>query len=64
MTWQYLTLRMKASGLFGVKLDADSMNEKLNSLGREGWELTSGFDLNKHHGISGEIVLILKRPGA
>ncbi len=64
MTWQYLTLRIKASGFFGVNLDYDEMNDKLNALGREGWELTSGFDRSKRNGISGEVVLILKRPGA
>jgi hypothetical protein len=54
---------IKATGWFaGGKVDAEVMNDKLNALGSEGWELACGFDTNKLYGETRDVVLIFKRP--
>jgi len=61
--WEYKTVMIKATGWFaGGKVDAEVMNDKLNALGSEGWELVCGFDTNKLYGETRDVVLIFKRP--
>ena len=39
---------IKATGWFsGGKVDSGEMDQRLNTLGRDGWELASGFDTSK-----------------
>ena len=61
--WEYKTIMIKATGWFsGGKVDVNVLNERLNTLGRDGWELASGFDTNKLYGETRDVVLIFKRP--
>lgn len=46
----------------GGKINHQELVEKLNELGREGWEVVSCSDLNMHHGASRSVVIIMKRP--
>ena len=62
MQWEYLTLKAPVKGFFRRSISGDDLNEKLNALGRDGWELSTAFDLAVFKGQSKEAVLILKRP--
>ena len=61
--WQYKTVMIHATGWFaGGKVDGDIMEERLNGLGSEGWELVSAFDTSKLYGETRDVILIFKRP--
>ncbi|MBL7152888.1 MAG: DUF4177 domain-containing protein [Phycisphaerae bacterium] len=61
--WEYKTVMIKATGWFsGGKVDVNELDERLNALGQDGWELASGFDTNKLYGETRDVVLIFKRP--
>lgn len=59
--WEYKTIKMSTTGFMGGILDSSELNEKLNSLGEEGWEVTTGLVTNQGNGYSREVVVILKR---
>ena len=62
--WEYLTLKAFTDwGLVqGQNLDAEKVNENLNRVGEEGWELVSCLDINTAQGRSNEVVFFFKRP--
>jgi hypothetical protein len=63
MQWEYMTLVFAATGfILGGKLDGKKLNDRLNELGEEGWELVSVFDTNMHDGTTRDVYAILKRP--
>jgi Domain of unknown function (DUF4177) len=45
----------------GGKVNFEELVTKLNELGREGWEVISSTDLNRYHGESRNVMIILKR---
>ncbi|GGJ07550.1 DUF4177 domain-containing protein [Paenibacillus hunanensis] len=59
--WEYKTVKLAAGGFLGGKVDDDHLQETLNALGFEGWELVSSFDTTMSQGSSREIILIFKR---
>jgi Domain of unknown function (DUF4177) len=62
MKWEYRTEMFAASGwLKGGKLDAEPFNDKLNSLGEDGWELVSVFETNMSQGVTRDVFAVLKR---
>lgn len=62
--WQYKTVMIKATGWFsGGKVDASVLDERLNALGQDGWELASAFDTNQLYGETRDVILIFKRSG-
>ena len=62
MRWEYMTVLCDArSGWLGGKFDAQGLTNRLNELGREGWELVSAFDTNMNMGETRDVVLVLKR---
>ncbi len=62
MQWEYRTIKLPAKGFLGGKFDEATLNESMNQLGSEGWELITGFDTNKSYGETRDIVIIFKRP--
>lgn len=63
MQWEYMTLVFAATGfILGGKLDGKRLNDRLNELGEEGWELVSVFDTNMLEGKTRDVYAILKRP--
>jgi hypothetical protein len=50
-----------AKGFFGGKVDFQALNEKLDELGADGWEVVTMEDTNMYEGASRSIVVILKR---
>ena len=57
MKWEY---QLTVLGLD----DPKEAQETLNRLGREGWELVSAFDIERHHGGSKFVLATLKRPAS
>jgi hypothetical protein len=55
MRWEYKTLSFKKRSFFSGAIDAEALNQQLDALGREGWELVSV--LGGHSGV----VAVLKR---
>ena len=60
--WEYRTVKVAASGWFGPKVDEAQVDERLNGLGMDGWELATAFDTNWGHGATQDIILVFKRP--
>ncbi len=44
------------------KFNYQALCDKLNELGREGWEVINATDVNRHLGQTGNMMIILKRP--
>jgi Domain of unknown function (DUF4177) len=61
--WQYKVVKFETTGWLGGKIDETEMNQALDRLGIEGWELVSCFDTNQSHGASLFVVCVLKRQG-
>ena len=55
MRWEYKTVDVKRS-FFGGSINAGALEEQLNALGRDGWELV-WINQNQMHGV----VAVLKR---
>ena len=61
MKWEYKTVKFKTSGLMGGKFDDNKLNNEMNQLGIQGWELVSSFSTSQSFGESRDIVLIFKK---
>ena len=61
MKWEYKTIKLATRGMLGGKFDEGTLDAFMNDLGRDGWELVTGFDTNKAYGESRDIVVIFKR---
>lgn len=61
MKWEYKTVKLAATGLSGGKLDEQRLDELMNRLGAEGWELTAAFDTNQVYGATRDVVCVFKR---
>ena len=61
MKWEYKILKVNTTGFMGGKFDDERLTREMNDLGRDSWELVSGFDTNMGQGASRDIVLIFKR---
>lgn len=61
MKWEYKTIKLKAKGFMGGKLDETQLDAIMNDLGSEGWELTAAFDTNEACSTR-DVVVIFKRP--
>jgi hypothetical protein len=60
--WEYHVLAMDVdSTFFGPNVDVDALGAALNRLGQDGWELVGTVDINRHQGITKELVLLFKR---
>lgn len=59
--FEYTILDVPSKGFFGGKIDHAALTEKLNELGRKGWEVVSMNDTNMYQGGSRAIIIILKR---
>ena len=62
MIWEYKTVKLGATGLFGGKVDESKLDALMNDLGRNGWELAAAFDTNQDYGATRDVVAIFKRP--
>jgi hypothetical protein len=63
MRWEYKTLKLEA-GFRGGNLNPEELDQILNELDREGWEVVTSFDANQGNGETRDIIFILKRQQA
>ena len=62
MVWEYKTIKYKTTGFWvGGDIEENELNNEINYLGSQGWELIIGFDTSNASGQSRYIVLIFKR---
>lgn len=59
--FEYKLIQANDEGWFRTKFDWQEVQNTLNKLGKEGWELVNAVDVNASHGGSQEIVFVLKR---
>ena len=60
--WEYYTYKVEAEGLIGGHVDVEKIDQRLNELGREGWELVAVCDTNSFEGSSRYVLFSFKRP--
>lgn len=61
MKWEYKTIKLATTGFSGGKLNERLLDERMNELGEQGWELVSAFDTNQSYGASRDVVAVFKR---
>lgn len=59
--FEYNIISLQDEGFWSVEFDWGKLNEELNSLGAEGWEVVSAVDINTGHGRSRDVNILLKR---
>lgn len=61
MRWEYKTIKLATKGFMGGKFDENVLDEYMNELGRQEWELVAAFDTNQGTGETRDVVVIFKR---
>lgn len=65
MKWEYRTIKLAGTGYWlGGKIDEAKLDQMMNDLGAQGWELASAFDTNEAYGNTRDVVVIFKRQKA
>lgn len=60
--WIYKVVEFDPKKSFmGGKVDSQNIEQRLNELGRQGWEVISSFTTNEGYGNTKKIVYTLKR---
>lgn len=60
--WEYKTVTFQAdTGVFSNRLDPVALNQRLNELGEQRWELVSIFSTS-YYGSSRVVIAVFKRP--
>ncbi len=61
-TYEYKILEVPVKRWFlGGKVDTQALADKLNELGREGWQVTTMTDTNMAQGASRSLFVILRK---
>jgi hypothetical protein len=60
-TWEYKTIKVETTGMFGGILDENEFEGQLDQLAEQGWELVASFDTSQTYGTPREAVAVLKR---
>ena len=61
MKWEYKTIKLATTGFNGGKLDEHELDEYMNQLGEQGWELVSAFGTNQGAGATRDVVAVFKK---
>ena len=59
--FEYKVVVYDTKGVFGGKVESNQLENNLNLLGNDGWELVSCTSTNQSYGSSKSIVCIFKR---
>lgn len=60
--WSYRVVEFDPKSSFmGGKIDRQYIEDQLNELGKQGWEIISNFTTNEGYGSTKKIVYTLKR---
>jgi hypothetical protein len=57
----YKVLTTKNKSWLSVNISSYEIENKLNELGRDGWDLVNTFDVNHEGGSTKEVLFILKK---
>lgn len=60
MKYEYCIINSQDIGLLNGKVDTQKLQDEMNQLGSEGWELVSSLESNKN-GYTKEFVFVFKR---
>ncbi len=60
--WEYRTLKFEPAGWLGGKSDSSELQDYLNRLGDQCWEVTGIMETNTSPSYAKEVVILLKRP--
>ena len=61
MIWEYKTIKLAATGLVGGKINELQLDQIMNDLGQQGWELAAALDTSEAYGNTKDVVVIFKR---
>ena len=60
--FEYKTLEVPVTGWYwGGKIDAQAMTDRLNELGKEGWQVSAMNETNMWRGASRALIIILQK---
>ena len=59
--FEYKVVTFDTKGFWGGTVETRQIEEQLNRLGDDGWEMVSGTSTNQSYGASKSIVCIFKR---
>ena len=59
--FEYKVVVYDTKGFWGGVIERDQLQDQLNALGGDGWELVSCTSTNQSYGSSKSVVLIFKR---
>ncbi len=59
--FEYKVVTYNPNGFFGGNVKIDQIEDQLNQLGNEGWELVSCTSSNQSYGSTKSLVCIFKR---
>ena len=64
MRWSYHVFKFKPTGTIfrGGKIDDDWLQQELNALGAEGWEVAASFTSAIGQGATNEVAIVMKKP--
>ena len=62
MRWEYRTVQLDEEGWFARSVNFAVLDENLNQLGMEGWELVNVIYFKEHSMSTDAVIAFLKRP--
>ncbi|AEI51213.1 DUF4177 domain-containing protein [Runella slithyformis] len=61
--YEYKVIEVKPGGFWGTKIEPEMIEQSLNQLALEGWELVNSIDINgSAYGQTSKVMFIFKRP--
>ncbi len=61
-TYEYTILEVPVTGWFwGGRIDTKALLQRLNQLGKSGWQVVAANDTNRYNGASRNMFVILQR---
>ena len=59
--WEYKTIKLDTTTWIGTgNIEENQLDQQMNDLGEQGWELVSALDTNSTGGVSKYVVTIFK----
>ena len=64
MKWEYKVIKLDAAGFWisQGQVDEAALEDAMNRLGSQSWELVSAFDTNRGGGGTRDVIAVFKRP--
>ena len=59
--WEYKVEKFETKGLLGGNLDVEDVEDRLNQLGKSGWELIVGHSTTQDLGASRKVIYTFKK---